>query len=121
MRQLRVLEIPPGAMLSRPLQKGWHARGNHAYIIHDTRLNSVLLSTKLSILAQYLNQQCARFPQEHVSVRGLYEAADKRSGYTRGLHKMRYFISKCDLADSHIAFQRKSGQPGIDRAAIIVG
>ena len=119
MRQSRILEIPPGVLLSRPLQKGWHARGNVAYIVHDTKSNLILLSTKLSNLAQYLNKECAHVPQEHVSVRGLYEAADKRSGYTRGLHKMRYFISKCDLADSHIAFQLKSGQPGIDRAIIV--
>ena len=117
MKQSIVEDILPDSIM-KPVQKGWHARGKNAYIVHDILTKELLLSTKLSVIANYLNQQ-ARHPQEYVSVRGLYEAADKRCGYTKGLHKMRYRISTCDLAKSHLVFQQHAYKAGVERAAII--
>ena len=88
-----------------PVKKEWHSRNNHAYIVQDAVTNTVMLGAKLSTLAQYLNDEYARNQFERVSARGLYEAADKHGGYTGGYHKMRYLVSRCELGNSHIAFE----------------
>ena len=119
MKQLLAVEVAPGTMLTEPLKKGWHSRGNHAYLVHDTVSNTLSLACKLTTLAAHLNQANARAPFEQVSARGLYEAADKSSGYTGGLHKMRYRVSRCDLAESHIAFEQ-ARQAGIGKAQVLI-
>lgn len=77
-----------------------------------------MLSCKLTTLAEYLNTECARNQFERVSARGLYEAADKRNGYTSGRHKMRYLVSRCDLADSHVVFEQARSER-VDKATLI--
>ena len=115
---LRTIDIAPDTQLSAPIEKGWHSRGNRAYIVRDSITNSVMLGSTLTALAEYLNAECARNQFERVSARGLYEAADRRHGYTGGLHKMRYLVSRCDLTDSHIAFERARSE-GVDKATLI--
>ena len=90
-------------------QKTKHSRGNFAFIIHDVVSNTLILSSKLSTVAQHLNNKYARNTFERVSTRGLYEAANKHTGYTGGHHKMRYLVSRCNLNDSHIAFKHAHG------------
>lgn len=118
MKILRAIDIAPDAHLSEPIERGWHSRGNRAYIVRDSVTNSVILASTLTALAEYLNAECARTQLERVSVRGLYEAADKRNGYTGGLHKMRYLVSRCDLSDSHVAFEQ-ARREGVDKATLL--
>ena len=115
---LRTIDIAPDTQLSAPIEKGWHSRGNRAYIVRDLVTNSVMLGSTLTALAEYLNAECARDQFERVSVRGLYEAADKRNGCTRGFHKMRYLVSRCDLTDCHVAFERARNE-GVSKATLI--
>ena len=117
MKQLRVTEVPAGVALTEPIEKGWHARRGYAYIVHDTLTNTVTLATKLTVLAEHLNQEYARCPHEQVCARGLYQAADKRSGYTGGRHKMRYLVSRCDVADSHLVFE--DARAGVEKATVL--
>ena len=118
MKVLRAVDITPDTRLSEPIERGWHSRGNRAYIVRDAVTNSVMLGSTLTALAEYLNAECARNQFERVCARGLYEAADKRNGYTGGLHKMRYLVSTCALADSHVAFEQARSE-GVDKATLI--
>ena len=117
--ELRAVEIPPGTALTQPVKKDWHARGEHAFIVHDAVTSTLILASKLTTIAAHLNREFARNRFERVSARGLYEASDnKRGGYSGGLHKMRYLVSKCDLAESHYAFER-ARQAGVQRATLL--
>ena len=119
MRAVKAIDIAPGRQLLGPIKKGWHSRSGKAYIVRDAVTNSIMLASKLSVLAEFLNQKYARNQLECVSVRGLYEAADIRQGsYTGGLHKMRYAVSRCELDNSHVAFTQACGE-GFNRAMVI--
>ena len=118
MASVSAIDIPPGKTLPGPLQRQWHNRGNQAYIVHDVATNSLILAQKLAAVASYLNEEYARNPFERVSARGLYEAADKHDGYTGGLHKMRYLVSRCDLDTAHIAFEH--ARDGVDKATVLL-
>ena len=104
--------------LSGPIQKSWHSRGNNAYLIHDMATNSVIIGSKLTDLAEYLNT-CARNEREFVSTRSLYESADKRGAYMGGVHKMRYLITRCDYSDSQVAFEQAMQKDGVVRGVVV--
>lgn len=112
-RSIRVIDIPVGATLTEPIKADWHSRSNLAYIVYDEPTKSVFLATKLKTLASHLNDVCARCPLEHVSTRGLYEAANKKF-----LHKMRFKVTRCHTESAHIAFEQAL-KSGVNRASII--
>ena len=103
---LRVIEIPSGVPLKEPVTRELRSRGNKAYIIRDSVTGTLILTQKLTAAAAHLNAEYARNHLEHVSVRGLYQAAGKHDGYTGGYHKYRYLVIPCELDKAHIAFER---------------
>ena len=119
--QWKALHIEKDVKLKGPLKKDWHARRCQAYLIRVrdsvTHRDSLILTQKLSAAAAYLNQN-AHTSFERVSAKGLYQAADKTEGYTGGFHKMKYLVSRCELADAHIAFERARAL-GVERATLL--
>ena len=119
-RTIKVVDIPPDMIVTEPVKKDWHSRSGHAYLVHDELTNSLIIGSKLKAIAAHLNDQYARSRVEHVSQRGLYEAvANKQGGYAKGLHKMRYRVSRCELADAHITFEQARNSSGAERASIV--
>lgn len=102
----RAVDIPTGVSLSKPMLKESHTRGNKAFIIRDAHTNDLILAQKLTTVVEHLNAYYARNSLEQVCVRGLYQAAGKTDGYTRGYHKMRYLVMPCELDKAHIVFER---------------
>ena len=114
--QVNAIHLEPSFQLRTPLVKEWHARGNQAWIIHDSVTSTVLLAQKLPLLASYINQQYARNRFEHVTTRGLYEAADQSEG--KQPHKLRYSVSGCALDHAHVAFESVRSK-GVQHAALL--
>ena len=114
--QVKAVHLEPSFKLRTPLVKEWHARGNQAWIIHDSVTSTVLLAQKLPLLASYINQQYARNRFEHVTTRGLYEAADQSEG--KQPHKLRYRVSSCALDHAHVAFESIRSK-GVSHAALL--
>ena len=117
-RKLKVIDVPQGSIL--PVRKDWHSRGDAVYIVWDSHTNTVILSSKLTSLAEILNEKYARNKYECVRVSGLYGAALSGSdGYTGGLHKMRYKISRTDLGRAHEEANKKARQMGASISAVV--
>ena len=115
-RKLSAIDIPEGKVLLQPVKKDRRGgRSGHAYIVYDNHTNSVMLASKLTTMAQYLNDRYARNRFETVSARSLYEAADTKSGYP---HKLRYHVSRCEMTSAHIAFQKRRDL-GVTRATLV--
>lgn len=115
----KAVEIPEGVSLTKPILKEGHTRGNKAYMIRDAHTNDIILTQKLTTVVKHLNDYYARTPMEHVSVRGLYQAAGKHDGYTQGYHKMRYLVIPCDLDQAHIEFERARSSLGTHKATVL--
>ena len=116
LRQAKVMDIPMDKILSGPVSKGYRGgRSGHAYIVHDEHTNSIILGSKLTLLAKVINDQYARNRFEKVCARGLYEAADSKTGYP---HKLRFQVSRCDIEHAHTAFQ-KAREMGVERSSLV--
>lgn len=112
-----VIELQRDVVLSYPIKRDRHTRGNKAFIIHDIVSNSLILGQKLTTLATHLNENYARSSLENVSTRGLFEASVNHNGYTKGYHKNRYRVTSHDLDTAHTAFEQ--ARQGIDTASMI--
>ena len=116
-RQALVVDIAKDEKLTGPVRKGHRGgRSGNAYIIHDIATNSVILGDKLTAIATVINEQYARNCFEKVCPRGLYQAADSKSGYP---HKMRFQVSRCDIAHAHIAFQQAREMGVVERSCLV--
>jgi hypothetical protein len=113
---LKVIDIPVDALSAVPLPKEHRARRSQLYTIHDIVTNTMVISQKLTDAAIHLNRDYASNHYERVCARGLYQAANKHDGYTGGLHKMRFRVSRCDLSNARSALQ---GITGIDKAQLL--
>ena len=116
--QVNAIHLEPSFQLRTPLVKEWHARGNQAWIIHDSVTNTVLLAQKLPLVAAYINQQYARNRFERVTTRGLYEAAHQSQSEGKQPHKLRYRVSSCALDHAHVAFESVRSK-GVQHAALL--
>jgi hypothetical protein len=90
-----------------------------AYIIHDIKTGTVVLTQKLQHAVDYANDVLAEAQRERVTVQSLYEAIGTSDNRVDGCHKMRYRITRCDLHTAHLAFTRARQQPGV-RLAVVV-
>ena len=119
-RKLKVVDIAEGAAVLPHVRKDWHARGNSAYIVWDAPTNSIILASKLTSLAAYLNDNLARNQFERVKVSGLYGAAESSSaGYTGGLHKMRFRVTRSNLERAHKDAIQKANELGVSRISLV--
>ena len=87
-----------------PIEPEWHARpADTAYIILLLGAeNTVFLAQKLSAAADVINREFSFSEGDKTSVRGLYEATNS----VNGCHKFRYHVTKINLADAHLCFER---------------
>lgn len=109
----------PLSMRLQPLVKEKRSRQDTAWIIHDIKSGTMLITQKLQHAADFANTHLAQAKHERVSIQSLYEAADTRGNRVDGYHKMRYNITRCRLDTAHQEFDRARNQPGV-REAIIV-
>lgn len=93
-------------------------RHDTAWIVHDLKTGTLLLTQKLQHAVDFANTHLADAKRERVSIQSLYEAADTHGSRVDGCHKMRYRITRCDLHTAHIDFHRERKQPGIQAAVI---
>jgi hypothetical protein len=94
-------------------------RNDRAYIIHDVKTGTVVLTQKLQHAADFANDALAEAHRERVTVQSLYEAIGTSDNRVDGCHKMRYRITRCDLHAAHRAFTRARQQPDV-RLAVVV-
>ena len=94
-------------------------RSDRAYIIHDVKTGTVVLTQKLQHAADFANDALAEAERERVTVQSLYEAIGTSGNRVDGCHKMRYRITRCDLHTAHRAFTHARQQPGV-RLAVVV-
>ena len=100
---MTAIVLPNGAHILR-LQKEKRNRRSIAYVIFDAISNTVMLTQKLRLAADYINARFARGPLEEVTVAGLYEAAGTENNRVGGFHKMRFKIQRCDIGRAHNLF-----------------
>ena len=100
---MTAIVLPHNANLL-PLRKEKRNRRNMAYLIHDAKSATLLLTQKLPLAVEYINSRLAEAEREKVSVPSLYEAADTQNNRINGFHKMRYLIRRCDYSKAHQLF-----------------
>ena len=108
----KVIALTPTQYV-HPLQREKRTRRDTAYVIHDVKSNTVLLTQKLHHAVDFINDHLATVGREKVTVSGLYEAADTFDNRVDGCHKMRYRIQSSALNKAHSVFnQARSGIRG---------
>ena len=107
------------SMRLQPLAKEKRSRHGTAWIIHDIKSGTLLITQKLQHAADFANMHLAKAKHERVSVQSLYEAADTRGNRVDGCHKMRYNITRCSLDSAHEDFDRARKQPGVRKAIVV--
>ena len=75
-----------------------------AYLIHDAKSATLMLTQKLPLAVEYINSRLAQAEREKVTVASLYEAADTQNNRINGFHKMRYLIRRCEFSKAHHLF-----------------
>lgn len=94
-------------------------RRNSAHLIRDARSGTLLLTQKLRLAVEFMNEYLAQSEMEKVSVASLFEATGTDGNRVNGFHKLRYHVSRCDLSEAHGALEAARAQPGT-RLAIIL-
>ena len=100
---MTAIVLPQHANLLK-LRKEKRNRRSMAYLIHDAKSATLMLTQKLPLAVEYINARLAEAEREKVSVAGLYEAADTQHNRINGFHKMRYLIRRCDFSKAHQLF-----------------
>ena len=106
-----VIQMQPDQYL-RKVDREKRTRGQIAWMVHDIRTNTLLLTQKLGRAVEFINQSLASVNRERVSQVGLWEAADTMGNRVDGCHKFRYRISKCKLETAHDIFNKKRNELG---------
>ena len=106
-------------MSLKPLAKEKRSRHGTAWIIHDIKSGTMLMTQKLQHAADFANMHLAQAKHERVSVQSLYEAADTRGNRVDGCRKMRYNITRSSLDTAHQDFEKARKQPGVRKALVV--
>ena len=101
------------------VQRERRNRRDVAWIIHDSKTETLLLSQKLRQASEFINQHLADFERDKVSVAGLYEAADASGNRVDGFHKYRYRIVRTPLSGAHSIFNEMRKASGVNSAMIL--
>ena len=102
-----------------PLTREKRTRHDTAWIVHDLKSGTLLLTQKLKHAVEFANLHLAQAGRERVSLQSLYEAADTRGNRVDGCHKMRFRITRSSLHTAHHDFDRARSQPGVNTAVIV--
>ena len=94
-------------------------RRDVAWIIHDCRSETLLLSQKLQLAAEFINQHLADVEREKVNVAGLFEASDTTENRVDGFHKYRYRVVRAPLSGAHSTFNEMRKAAGVNSAKIL--
>lgn len=94
-------------------------RRETAWIVHDLKSNTLLLTQKLKSAADFINLSLATAQREQVSQAGLYEASDTIGNRVDGCYKMRYRVTSCRLSDSHSKFNKLRDASRVANAMIL--
>lgn len=100
---MAAIVIPAAANLL-PIRREKRNRRSMAYLIHDAKSDTLMLTQKLQLAVAYINSRLASVERERVTVSSLYEAADTQNNRINGFHKMRYCIRRCDFSKAHQLF-----------------
>ena len=97
------------------MQRDWSARGK-AYTVRDRHCSWLLLTQRLPLVADFINESVARDAFDYVNVTSLYEAKDKqmRCGMTK---RMWAVDAHATYAEALAAFERS--RPAFESAAIV--
>ena len=85
-------------------------RRQAAYIIRDARSNTLILTQKLRLAVEFMNNYLASSEMERVTVQSLFEAANTDGNRVNGMHKLRYNVSRWNLGVAHRAFEDLQSQ-----------
>ena len=97
------------------MQRDWSARGM-AYTVRDRQCSWLLLTQRLPLIADFINESVARDAFEYVNVTSLYEAKDKQMRC--GLTKRTWAVdAHASYDDALAAFERS--RPAFEHAAVV--
>lgn len=114
-----VIQLSSDQVLSH-LQCEKRTRRNTAYLIRDIGGSGTLLLTqKLRLAADFINDHLAQSQMERVTPTGLFDATDTDDNRVNGFHKLRYHIQRLDVKEAHSVFQHARALAGVRKAIIL--
>ena len=113
-----VIPLSPTQRL-QSIEREKRTRNYVAYIFHDIKTGTLILTQKLQHAADFANTHLAQAQREFITLQSIYEAIDTNGNRVEGCHKMRYRITRCDLYAAHAEFELARRQPGIRTAVVL--
>jgi len=94
-------------------------RNGVAYIVHDIKTGTIVLTQKLQHAVEFANANLAEAQREYVTLQSLYEAIGTDGNRVEGWHKMRYKITRCDLHAAGTEFESARQRSGVSAAVVV--